>query len=322
MRHLQLSVVIPSYNDGPLVLTAVEPLLADPATAEVIVVLDGSTDGSAELLRRRAETDGRLRPLWIENRGRPGARQFGIEQAREPVVLLLDADVIASDSMVSGHAAWHESGPPRLVVGYMPIAVPQRRPESFVIEKYARMYELRAAEYERNPAVIFSDLWGGNVSLPRAAIVAAGGFDGGLGVRYNDDLELGLRLAETGLEPVFDRRLVAEHRFTRTLDGFISTAREYGADMIRIAARHPGQVLLPPPPRSRVDAGLRDLVVRPRLRRALVAGGRRAARTAGRLRLWTVERRLGHFLERLQIEVGMREAAHALGETPVPDASP
>lgn len=304
-----VSVVIPSYNDGALVGETVAPLLTDPAAGEVIVVVDGSEDGSYGLLEALAQGERRLRPFLIENRGRAGARQFGIEQARHDVVLLLDADVIAGPALVTGHARWHAAGPPRLVLGYMPIAMPRRRPESFVVEKYSRMYEERCAEYERNPAAILQALWGGNLSLPRRVIAEAGGFDGGLGVRYNDDFELGLRLAETGVEPVFDRHLFAEHRFQRSVDGLISTAREYGADMVRIEARYPGRMTLPPPPRSRLDAALRRLVVRPRPHAVLLRGARTAARWAGRLRAWELERRLGHFLERLQIEMGMREAA-------------
>jgi glycosyltransferase involved in cell wall biosynthesis len=310
---VQLSVVVTSFNDGPLIREAIAPVLADPATGEVIVVFDGSSDGSFESVQEQARHDERIRPFLIENRGRPGACQFGIEQARCDVVLLIDSDVIAADSLVTGHARWHQDGAPRIVVGYMPIRQTPRRPGSFIKEHYSRLYELRSAEFERNPGTILTDLWAGNMSLPRASLMAAGGFDAGLGLRYSDDLELGLRLAATGLEPVFDRRLLAEHRFERSVAGFLGTARKYGEDMVRIAARHPGRVRLPPAPRSSLDAALRRLIMRPRPHRRLVGAGLVVMRWAGRLGLYGVERAVGLKLERVEIGYGMHPAVDAAG---------
>jgi glycosyltransferase involved in cell wall biosynthesis len=83
---MQLSVLIPTYNDAPLLAETIAPLLRDPATGEVIVVVDGSRDGSYELLLEMSRRDGRVRPLWIENRGRAGARQCALERAQHDVV--------------------------------------------------------------------------------------------------------------------------------------------------------------------------------------------------------------------------------------------
>src|ERR1700724_3851972 len=113
---MSLSVVISTYNDGPRLPRTIAPLLADPATDELIIVVDGSDDGTYEALQARARKDSRVRPFFIENRGRPAACQFGIEQARSDVGLLIDADVVAaSASFVTGHTRWHEDGVPRLV---------------------------------------------------------------------------------------------------------------------------------------------------------------------------------------------------------------
>lgn len=308
---MPLSVVISSYNDGPLLAQCIRPLLSDPATTEVVVVIDGSTDGSYEAMRAWADTEPRLRPFLIENRGRAGARQFGIERATGDVVLLLDSDVIASGPLVSGHARWHADGTPRLVVGYMPIPAPPRAPGSFVVEHYARLYELRCQAYERNPQSIFDGLWGGNISLPRRAIEAAGGFDGGLGVSYSEDTEFGFRLADTGLEPVFDRGLRAEHRYRRSVAGFLAAGRQYGEAIVALDARHPGRVMFPPPPRSALEARLRALVARPLVHRLVLAVGRAAVAAAGRTRAWGLEARVGRLLERIEIEVGMRRARSA-----------
>jgi cellulose synthase/poly-beta-1,6-N-acetylglucosamine synthase-like glycosyltransferase len=301
-----------SYNDGPVLHAAIQPLLADPATGEVIVVLDGSDDGSYESLLPLAERDPRLRPFQIAQRGRSGAREFGVEQSRFDVLLLLDSDVIGVGPLVTGHAGHHRDGRPRLVLGYMPVRASRKRPGSFVSEHYARMYETRCLEYEHDPNEIFRGLWGGNMSLPKRSVEAAGGFDGGLGIDYNEDLELGLRLAEAGLEPVFDRHLLAEHRFERSVSGFMKTGRQYGQAAVLIEARHPGSVAFPPAPQRGWAVSVRALTRSRRLHDVFVTLATSVVVWAGRIGRHQAERRLGELLERVEVQVGIREARAAL----------
>ncbi len=76
-----VSVVIPTYQRRDDVLRAVESVLAQSfEDFEVIVVDDGSTDGTAEAL---AGLDPRLRYVWHENRGTGAARNAGLRLARE-----------------------------------------------------------------------------------------------------------------------------------------------------------------------------------------------------------------------------------------------
>ena len=86
-----VSVVIPAYNYGHYLSTAIESVLAQNYSAfEVIVVDDGSTDDTAEVVGRY--TDPRVRYVFQENAGLSAARNKGIEVARLPFVAFLDAD--------------------------------------------------------------------------------------------------------------------------------------------------------------------------------------------------------------------------------------
>ncbi|MDQ4142512.1 MAG: glycosyltransferase, partial [Actinomycetota bacterium] len=99
-----VSVVVPTYNRRENLPRVLEPLLADPATTELVVVVDGSRDGSFELVEERAATEPRLKPVFIENQGVARAHQTGVERASGEVVLLLADDVIAAPGLVMGHA--------------------------------------------------------------------------------------------------------------------------------------------------------------------------------------------------------------------------
>jgi hypothetical protein len=92
-----LSVVIPVYNERAWIGTAVLALLAAAAEADirldVVVVDDGSTDGTSDALDALSAETG-IRVLHQANSGRLAARSAGLEQAREVWVLLLDARVV------------------------------------------------------------------------------------------------------------------------------------------------------------------------------------------------------------------------------------
>ncbi len=303
---MQISVVITAYNYSELP-TTLAPLLRDPATAEVVVVVDGSRDGSFETLQRMAADEPRLRPFFIENRGRTGASQFAVEQARCDVVLSVDQDVVAHEGLVSGHAALHAEAPGRVVLGYMPTIKPPRRPGSFVIERYADEYERVCTLWERDPRDVLRRLWGGNLSIARSALFAAGGWDAGVGLEYCHDRELGLRLLGVGLEPIFDRRLRADHRFERSIPGFLKAGRQQGRDLAIIGKLHPAHADLPRWRQTNLGGKLRRIALRPRASEAMLALAAPLLRGAGRLHLWRAEVRIGEFLERLEMQRGMQD---------------
>jgi glycosyltransferase involved in cell wall biosynthesis len=92
MKALFFTVLIDTYNYGQYIEEAVQSVLAQNFPAEereILVVDDGSTDDTAERLKKYGDT---IRYLRKENGGQASAFNFGFEQARGEVVVLLDAD--------------------------------------------------------------------------------------------------------------------------------------------------------------------------------------------------------------------------------------
>lgn len=90
LEDLNISAVIPAYNEAKNILNVLETLKETPTISEIIVVSDGSTDDTALL----AERAGAKVIALPRNLGKTQAVMRGISEAEHPVILLCDADLV------------------------------------------------------------------------------------------------------------------------------------------------------------------------------------------------------------------------------------
>ena len=87
---MKVSVIIPTYNRADLLPEAIDSVLAQTwKDMEIIVVDDGSNDGTGEAVRRYGD---RVRYFYKENEGPANARNMGIKKARGAYLAFLDSD--------------------------------------------------------------------------------------------------------------------------------------------------------------------------------------------------------------------------------------
>jgi peptidoglycan/xylan/chitin deacetylase (PgdA/CDA1 family)/GT2 family glycosyltransferase len=103
------SVLIPAFNEAKVIVQSVRHILAsDYPHLEVIVIDDGSTDGTSDRVRQHFADDPRVTLLTVPNGGKARALNCGLRQARGSVVVALDADTHFETDAISKLVRWFE----------------------------------------------------------------------------------------------------------------------------------------------------------------------------------------------------------------------
>lgn len=197
-----LSIIIPTFNRVERLRRCLEALSRQELAAgefEVIVVVDGSTDDTTAMLNQ-IDTPFRLRHFWQENAGQASARNRGIREAIGRFCLFLDDDIDAAPALAAEHLRAQRAGEAIIAVGQLTIALPAGA------DWYARAFadgwrNHYAALNSGATSPTWEDCYGGNVSAPRNALLAVGGFSAG--IARGHDVELGYRLSQAGCTVVY-----------------------------------------------------------------------------------------------------------------------
>ena len=138
-----VSVVIPTYNRADFVEQAIQSVLDQTySNFEVLVIDDGSTDNSAELIQKMAETDKRIRFYQLkQNSGVSIARNKGLSLARGKYIAFLDSDDTAYPYWLETGVRFMEKNP-QAVVGFTNIKYYQ------LINNQKKFFSARIPLYE------------------------------------------------------------------------------------------------------------------------------------------------------------------------------
>lgn len=244
---MRISVIIPTYNRRKVLERTLPLLLAQEFPAEnyeVLVVVDGSTDGTRgwlDTLKSKCS----LRVFEAEHRGAGAARNVGLKAAEGELILFLDDDLICPSHLLAAHSSAHTETGRRIVHGPIYVA-PDSRPslirhvtESFYESYYRGLdpeMKLQFPEPIGQSLSVLSSLV--NSSMPRRVVEESGGFDEE--ILAAEDLELGLRLYKAGCAFGFlPAAAVQEYYVKTTRQHLEGQAKSLGVGDLRVSRKHP-----------------------------------------------------------------------------------
>lgn len=235
-----VSVVIPSHQRREALrraLIALSNQTVSSASYEVIVSIDGSTDGSEEMVAAfDAPYD--LRATAGPARGRAAACNSAVELARGEVLIVLDDDMQPAPAFVERHLAHHPAGSRLCVMGAVPIELDEAGPHAarYVQEKFNSHLERLA---EPGHEFVPRDFYSGNASLRTEAMRAVGGFSESFTVYGNEDIDLSLRLGAAGVELRYDPEALAHQEYDKGLGDLCRDTIAKGRTTVLLARTHP-----------------------------------------------------------------------------------
>lgn len=239
-----VSVVVPTYNRVDRlrrVLQAFADQTVGVDTFELIVISDGSTDGTDEYLASN-ELPLPVTVLTQINSGPAAARNRGLEVARAEIVLFVDDDVIPASTLIAEHLAAQSQRSDTVVIG--PMLTPDDHPLSPWVGWEQRMlykqyHDMQTGRYSATARQFYT----GNASVPRRHLIACNGFDETF--RRAEDVELAFRLDDAGVKFHFQPEARGFHYAERGFESWCDIAHTYGRNDV-IFARQEGREWLPP----------------------------------------------------------------------------
>ncbi|HEY9893625.1 MAG TPA: glycosyltransferase [Candidatus Sericytochromatia bacterium] len=203
------SIVIPTYNRLPILekcLLALEHQQLSSNSAimgyEVVLVDDGSTDGTLEWLESHKEEFPHVRSHSQDHMGPAAARNLGVEKATGDTIIFIDSDLVVTEQFLQAHADALVQGEKQLgsnklfTYGAVINTCNFDNPTS---EPY-KITDFSAAYFAT-----------GNVAIARNWLEQAGLFDTRFQLYGWEDLELGVRLKQLGLKLIKCPEAVGYH---------------------------------------------------------------------------------------------------------------
>jgi len=267
-RPRSVSVVIPTFNRLETLQSVLAALGAQelpwPLEVEVVVVDDGSTDGTWEWLRSLRREG--LKRLRQRNSGPAAARNRGVEAASGEVVAFLGDDTVPGPGWLAVHLETHRvlgAEGQLAVLGYTTFPPELDDPFTRWINEYGAQFGYLLIEDAGQ--VPFNFFYTSNVSLPRELFLELGGFREDFPAAAWEDIEFAYRAFGEGVRMVYRPLALTVHNHAVDVASFQRRQRVAGRSAAIFADLHPelGPFLgldgegEPPPPGGRATlAGL------------------------------------------------------------------
>ncbi len=197
-----VSVIVPAYNAEKTIGQCLKALTGQSYPTnlyEVIVVDDGSTDGTCNIVKDYA-----VRYVRYENSGPATARNKGVQETRGKIVLFTDSDCVPDANWVDEMIK--PFGDPKV----MAVKGAYRTKQQSIIARFSQIeFEERFELLKKVESIDMVDTY--SAGYRKEIFLQMGGFDTSFPVANNEDTELSYRMSNLGFKMVFNPNAIVYH---------------------------------------------------------------------------------------------------------------
>jgi peptidoglycan-N-acetylglucosamine deacetylase len=216
---LSVSVLIPAFNEAKVIGTAIRHILASThQNLNIIVIDDGSTDGTSDVVRTCFADDARVTLISARNGGKARAINLGLAHADGDVVVVLDADTQFEPSTISRLVRWFADPKIAAVAGNAKVGN-----RINVLTRWQALEYVSAQNLERRALATLGCITvvpGAVGAWRRSSILNLGGFPADT---LAEDQDLTIMIQRSGEKVVFDASAIA---WTEAPDSMAGLARQ------------------------------------------------------------------------------------------------
>lgn len=251
---MSISVIIPTYNGSSKIVNLLGALAQqDLGAAEIIVVVDGSTDNTPAKIHNAGFKFQNLRILEQANMGRATARNNGAKAATNELLVFFDDDMIPEPGCVQRHVAQQANHPGSIVVGIARMHTQHDPKNDFFKYRFHIEENWQAPFKDKITRVSFTQFafTTANMSVSKTVINALGAFDN----RLNDseDFDFCLKALQQNIPIYYDYGIWSWHCDYVNIGTYIKRQREYLQSKQDLAKIKPEYLQLHPASFSRAN---------------------------------------------------------------------
>ncbi|QAY96650.1 polysaccharide deacetylase [Methylovirgula ligni] len=213
----QVSVIIPAHNEAAVIAQSVERILSSTYPGlEVIIIDDGSTDGTSAIVQRDFGHNPAVKLLTVPNGGKANAINQGLAQARGSIIVALDADTLFEKDTIANLTRWFVDPAVGAVAGNAKVGN-----RINTITKWQALEYISAQNLERRALVTLGCMTvvpGAVGAWRREALEKLGRFPTNT---LAEDQDLTISVQKAGYSVVFDSEAVAWTEAPDTFQGLI-----------------------------------------------------------------------------------------------------
>lgn len=228
-----ISVAMSVYNGERFLVQAIDSILGQTfGDFEFLILDDGSTDGTPDIIRGHAARDPRIRPIIRENRGLIASLNELLGAAHAPIVARMDADDISLPERFARQVAFLDAHPDYGVVGCW----------TEDIDEDGGPYRLTGRDHPQDHDTFLKHIENGwplichpAAMFRRDIVLAVGGYHAAF--RHCEDYDLWLRLASVTRLASIPERLIRYRHYENQVSSRHATEQQVGAAVSYLAYR-------------------------------------------------------------------------------------